>query len=88
MEFEFVSKGFIYRKGRIKVTVSKVFKQGSGDNLEPVSNSHMVEMSVLATSGSDQVKNNCMYNNNLQYSNVIRFYYSIIHAVTICTDTT
>lgn len=55
MEFEFISKGFIYRKGRIKVTVSKVFKQGSGDNLEPVTNSHMVEMSVLATSGSDQV---------------------------------
>lgn len=65
MEFEFVSKGFIYRKGRIKVTVSKVFKQGSGDNLEPVTNSHMVEMSVLATSGSDQVKK--LYNNNIYY---------------------
>ena len=50
-----MSKGYIYRKGRIKVTVSKVFKQGTGESLEAISNSHLVEMSVLATSGSNQV---------------------------------
>jgi len=55
LEFEFVSKGYIYRKGRIKVTVSKVFKQGTGESLEGIANSHLVEMSVLATSGSNQV---------------------------------
>ena len=56
LEFEFVSKGYIYRKGRIKVTVSKVFKQGTGESLEGIANSHLVEMSVLATSGSNQVR--------------------------------
>ena len=56
LEFEFVSKGYIYRKGRIKVTVSKVFKQGTGESLEGIANSHLVEMSVLATSGSNQFR--------------------------------
>jgi len=55
LEFEYVSKGYIYRKGRIKVTVSKIFKHGPGDSIEPVTSSYIVEMSVLATSGSDQV---------------------------------
>eukprot|EP00088_Acartia_fossae_P060246 TRINITY_DN7209_c0_g1_i5.p1 TRINITY_DN7209_c0_g1~~TRINITY_DN7209_c0_g1_i5.p1 ORF type:complete len:213 (-),score=37.13 TRINITY_DN7209_c0_g1_i5:432-1070(-) len=55
LEFEQVCKGFIYRKGRIKVTVTKIFKQGTGDTLDPITNSHLVEMSVLATSGSDKV---------------------------------
>jgi len=47
------------RKGRIKVTVSKVFKIGGPgsnvDNLDPVSQSHLVELSVLAPSGNDAV---------------------------------
>jgi len=56
MEYEFVGKGFIFRKGRIKVTVSKMFKIGSSlEQLEPISNSHLVELSVLAPSGNDAV---------------------------------
>jgi len=56
LEFEYVAKGFLFRKGRIKVTVSKCFKPGSQtENTEPISGSHLVEMSVLAPSGNDSV---------------------------------
>ena len=38
------------------MTVSKVFKIGAAmDNLEPVTGSHLVELSVLAPSGNDAV---------------------------------
>lgn len=58
LDYEFISKGSIFRKGRIKVTVSKVYKAGLGggpDNLEPQTGSHLVELSVLAPSGNDAV---------------------------------
>jgi len=56
LDFEYVAKGFLFRKGRIKVTVSKVFKIGSqNEATEPLSSSHLVEMSVLAPSGNDAV---------------------------------
>lgn len=40
------------------MTVNKIYKLGgsvSGDNLEPMSGSHLVELSVLAPSGNDAV---------------------------------
>ncbi|KAF2360259.1 hypothetical protein FHG87_008987 [Trinorchestia longiramus] len=52
VDHEYVSKGYILRKGRIKVTVFKVFKVGSGggkDGLEGVTKSHVVELSALTT---------------------------------------
>jgi len=59
LEYEYVAKGFIFRKGRIKVTVSRVYKIGTNppniDNLEPVTDSWLVEVSVLAPSGNDAV---------------------------------
>jgi len=74
LEFEFANKGLIFRKGRMKITVSKVYKiiggvgvpgqpppppnaQPNGPNevLDPLSGSHLVELSVLAPSGSDKV---------------------------------
>ena len=57
LEYDFISKGSIFRKGRIKVTVSKVYKivGAAMDNLEPVTGSHLVELSVLAPSGQDAV---------------------------------
>ena len=55
LEYEFVCKGSIFRKGRIKVTVSKVYKIIGADNLEGVTGSHLVELSVLAPSGQDAV---------------------------------
>ena len=65
MEFEYVAKGFVFRKGRMKVTVSKIHKVAQGppppngappqEALEPLTGSHLVELSVLAPSGSDAV---------------------------------
>lgn len=63
LEFEFVAKGYLFRKGRMKVTVSKLFKSirtpggpaGPSESLEPLSQSHLVELSVLAPSGNDAV---------------------------------
>lgn len=65
MEFEYVAKGFVFRKGRMKVTVSKIHKIAQGppppnggppqEALEPMTGSYLVELSVLAPSGSDAV---------------------------------
>lgn len=47
----------MFRKGRMKVTVSKIFKMGQGkmDSVEPISQSYLVELSVLAPSGQDAI---------------------------------
>ena len=55
-------KGFLFRKGRMKVTVSKILKPNpAGGDGEPMTGSHLVELSVLAPSGSvavaDDMKN-------------------------------
>ena len=64
LEFEYIAKGFVFRKGRMKITVSKIHKIGQGppnpngppqEALEPLTASHLVELSVLAPSGSDAV---------------------------------
>ncbi|XP_040572335.1 mediator of RNA polymerase II transcription subunit 18 isoform X2 [Lepeophtheirus salmonis] len=66
LDYEFVAKGFIFRKGRMKVIISKIFKLNSSSNLppgaplnmeslEPQTNSHLVELSILAPSGNDAV---------------------------------
>ena len=55
LDHEFVAKGTIMKKGRIKVTVFKMFKLATGmsntskESLDPISMSHMVELSVLTT---------------------------------------
>lgn len=57
LDFEYVAKGFVYKKGRMKVTVSKIFKVSPlpGEAHEPMTSSHLVELSVLAPSGNDAV---------------------------------
>jgi len=58
MEFEYVLKGYLFRKGRMKVTMSKIFRMGqskSADSLEPMTASYLVELSLLAPSGQDAV---------------------------------
>jgi mediator of RNA polymerase II transcription subunit 18 len=65
LEFEYVAKGFLFRKGRMKVTVSKIFKPpplgAPSESNDPLTNSHLVELSVLAPSGgvavADDMKN-------------------------------
>ena len=46
LDFEFVAKGFMYRKGRMKITVSKIHRQISpnAENCEPLTNSHLVKL--------------------------------------------
>lgn len=61
LEFEFVLRGHMFRKGRMKVVVYKIYRinGGSGilngsiipnlnDVLEPITNSNLVELSVIA----------------------------------------
>jgi len=51
-EYELILKGYFFRKGRMKVTVSKICRIGAGkvmvpENIEPLSNSHLVELSIV-----------------------------------------
>ncbi|EEB12857.1 conserved hypothetical protein [Pediculus humanus corporis] len=58
MDFEYIVKGYMFRKGRMKITVSKIFKMGQvkpPENVEPISQSYLVELSVLAPSGQDAI---------------------------------
>lgn len=58
VDHEYVAKGYILRKGRIKVTVFKMFKvggAGSKENLEVVGKSHVVELSALTTRVDESV---------------------------------
>ncbi|XP_022083549.1 mediator of RNA polymerase II transcription subunit 18-like [Acanthaster planci] len=58
LDHEFVAKGHMFRKGKMKVTVSKIFKiltPGNLDALEPLSVSHLVELSIIAPSGTDGI---------------------------------
>lgn len=51
----------MFRKGRMKITVSKIFKITSLPNKpgevhnEPISQSYLVELSVLAPTGQDAI---------------------------------
>lgn len=58
LDHEFVAKGHIFRKGALKVVVSKLFRvlvPGNTENTEPLSLSYLVELSVLAPAGQDNV---------------------------------
>ena len=51
LDYEFVARGTMYRRGRMRITVSSIFKmQNPGDtsNIDPVNMSHLVELSVMA----------------------------------------
>ncbi|KAL6426923.1 mediator of RNA polymerase II transcription subunit 18 [Cataglyphis hispanica] len=59
LDFEYVTRGYMFRKGRMKITVSKIFKVNQGKVPEGVpemiSQSYLVELSVLAPSGQDAI---------------------------------
>ncbi|KAL4225546.1 Mediator of RNA polymerase II transcription subunit 18 [Mactra antiquata] len=58
LEYEFVAKGYFFHKGRMKVTVSKLFKmniQGDVNNIDPLTLSCLVELSVVVPTGQEQV---------------------------------
>ncbi|XP_074660346.1 mediator of RNA polymerase II transcription subunit 18-like [Tubulanus polymorphus] len=59
LDHEFVVKGYLFRKGRMKITVSKIFRMlqpNNIDNIEPLSQSYLVELSVVTISGQEQVQ--------------------------------
>ncbi|KAK2154889.1 hypothetical protein LSH36_255g05019 [Paralvinella palmiformis] len=59
LDHEYILKGYFFRKGRMKVTVSKIFKMlelGNIDNIEPLSNSYLVELGVVAPYGQDAIQ--------------------------------
>lgn len=58
MDHEFAAKGQVFRKGQMKIVVSKlsrVLVPGNLENTEPLSLSYLVELSVLAPAGQDTV---------------------------------
>ncbi|XP_028968693.1 mediator of RNA polymerase II transcription subunit 18 [Galendromus occidentalis] len=51
LDYEFVAKGHIFQKGRMKILVQKIHRvcqSGNPETLEPVSQSFLIELSVLA----------------------------------------
>lgn len=56
VDYEYINRGFLFRKGRMKITVSKIFKVKPGDSFnEPISQSYLVELSVLAATGQEVI---------------------------------
>lgn len=55
LDHEFVVKGNLFRKGRMKIVVSKIYKmltQGKVDQIEALTGSHVVEVSVVGQPGA------------------------------------
>ena len=62
LDYEFVARGAMYRRGRMRITVSSIFKmQNPGDtsNIDPVNMSHLVELSVMAAKTVSQPVHEC-----------------------------
>lgn len=57
LSFTYLTKGYLFKKGRMKVIVAKVAKEADGTAVgeqEPfITNSYLVEVSVVAPSGQD-----------------------------------
>ncbi|KRX27824.1 Mediator of RNA polymerase II transcription subunit 18 [Trichinella nelsoni] len=60
MQYEFVAKGILFKKGPIKVTVSKIYRvieAGNSSAVEKFTDSHLVEMSALSSLPEDPIAN-------------------------------
>lgn len=58
LDHEYVARGYVFHKGRMKAMVSKLYRMqqpGKTDSLEPISQSHLVELSVVAPLGQDSI---------------------------------
>lgn len=60
LDHEYVARGYVFHKGRMKAMVSKIYRMqqpGKTDqnSLEPISQSHLVELSVVAPLGQDSI---------------------------------
>lgn len=59
LDHEYVVQGALFVKGRMKVTVSKIYRmlqQGNVENTEPMTSSCLVELSVVTAAGQDSVQ--------------------------------
>lgn len=60
IDFEFVSRGWMFKKNRLKATVVKVCRMLNPSNTEqvaPISKSHLVEVSTVSSSSNEQAPN-------------------------------
>lgn len=60
IDYEFINHGWIFRKNRLRVNVSKVCRILNPNNLDqvcPITKSHLIEVSTIASSGNDQSAN-------------------------------
>ncbi|XP_077994987.1 mediator of RNA polymerase II transcription subunit 18-like [Glandiceps talaboti] len=58
LDHEYVVKGYLFRKGRMKITASKLYKvlsPGNTEDIEAISLSNLVELSVVASTGQEAV---------------------------------
>ncbi|XP_025086296.1 mediator of RNA polymerase II transcription subunit 18-like [Pomacea canaliculata] len=58
LDHEYVARGYFFHKGRMKVTISKIYRllqPGKPDTPEPMTQSHLVELSVVAPLGQDSI---------------------------------
>lgn len=60
LDYEYITRGYIFRKGRMKIIVSKIIKVNQMNKVpEPVPDyitpSYLVELSVLAATGQDAI---------------------------------
>lgn len=62
LDFDYAVKGFMFCKGMMKITISKINKivsnEAVGATTEPFTKDHLVELSVLAPRGQDLVAEN------------------------------
>uniref|UniRef100_A0A336LHT4 Mediator of RNA polymerase II transcription subunit 18 n=2 Tax=Culicoides sonorensis TaxID=179676 RepID=A0A336LHT4_CULSO len=55
IDFEYRIAGYMFRKGRMKITVAKLFKSNCPVGTETISQSYLVELSVLAPNGQEAI---------------------------------
>ncbi|CAD5115766.1 DgyrCDS4710 [Dimorphilus gyrociliatus] len=58
-EYEFVSKGYVFRRGRTKISVSKIHRvlvKGQTEKIEPLTESNLIEFSCTAPAGTEHLQ--------------------------------
>jgi hypothetical protein len=50
-------RGYLFHKGRLKVVISKVFTTSGSGEMQPLSQSHFVEISCVALAGQVNFSN-------------------------------
>ena len=52
MDTELMIRGYLFHKGRLKVSVSKIYGPGASGDMQPLSPSHLVEISCIMPAGN------------------------------------